>query len=66
MAGKSPVTASDEQRALLGLAGSRDRGEPDRARAVLLTLAGWTSPKIAEGSVRPNARGASDRGRLGS
>src|SRR5271165_4285373 len=49
MAGKSPVTASDEQRAaLLGLAGSRDRGEADRARAVLLTLAGWTSPKIAE------------------
>jgi transposase len=49
MAGKSPVTASDEQRiALLALAGSRDRGEADRARAVLLTLAGWTSPKIAE------------------
>ena len=49
MAGKSPVTASDEQRAgLLALAGSRDRGEADRARAVLLTLAGWTSPEIAE------------------
>lgn len=49
MAGKSPVTASDEQRAALGvLAGSRDRGEADRARAVLLTLAGWTSRKIAE------------------
>ena len=48
MAGKSPVTASDEERAaLLALAGSRDRGE-DRARAVLLTLAGWTSPEIAE------------------
>ena len=41
--------ASDEQRAALSaLAGSRDRGEADRARAVLLTLAGWTSPKIAE------------------
>jgi transposase len=41
--------ASDEQRAALAaLAGSRDRGEADRARAVLLTLAGWTSPKIAE------------------
>ena len=26
----------------------RDRGEADRARAVLLTLAGWTSSKIAE------------------
>jgi transposase len=49
VAGKSPVTASDEQRArLLALAESRDRGEADRARAVLLTLAGWTSPKIAE------------------
>ena len=49
MAGKSSVTASDEQRAaLLALAGSRDRGEADRARAVLLTLAGWTSPEIAE------------------
>ena len=49
MAGKSPVTASDEQRAgLLALADSRDRGEADRAPAVLLTLAGWTSSKIAE------------------
>ena len=49
MAGKSPVTASDEQRAgLLALADSRDRGEADRARAVLLTLAGLTSSKIAE------------------
>ena len=49
MAGKSPVTASDGQRAgLLALSGSHDRGEADRARAVLLTLAGWTSSKIAE------------------
>ncbi len=49
MAGKSPILASDEQRAALAaLAGSRDRREADRARAVLLTLAGWTSPKIAE------------------
>ena len=49
MAGKSPVMASDEHRAALAaLAGSRDRKEADRARAVLLTLAGWTSPKIAE------------------
>jgi transposase len=52
MAGKSPVTARDEQRrALMALAGSRDRGEADRARAVLLTLAGWTSPQIAEAFV---------------
>ena len=49
MAGKSPVVASDEQRAALAaLAGSRDRGEADRARAVLLTLTGWSSPRIAE------------------
>ena len=49
MAGKSPVSASEEQRAALQtLAGSRDRGEADRARAVLLTLSGWTSPRIAE------------------
>ena len=49
MTGKSPLSATDEQRAALTvLAGSRDRGEADRARAVLLTLAGWTSPRIAE------------------
>jgi hypothetical protein len=49
MAGKAPVAASDEQKAALrALAGSRDRGEADRARAVLLTLSGWTSPRIAE------------------
>jgi transposase len=49
MAGISPLTATDEQRAaLVTLAGSRDRGEADRARAVLLTLSGWTSPRIAE------------------
>src|ERR1700709_2743489 len=49
MSGKSPVSASKDQRAALtALAGSRDRGEADRARAVLLTLSGWTSPRIAE------------------
>lgn len=49
MAGKSPVKASEEQRtALEALAASRDRGEADRARAVLLTLNGWTSARIAE------------------
>jgi transposase len=43
------VKASDEQRrALEGLAASRERGEADRARAVLLTLNGWTSARIAE------------------
>jgi len=49
MSGRSPVAASDAQRlALAALAGSRYRGEADRARAVLLTLSGWTSPRIAE------------------
>jgi transposase len=49
MSGKSPVTASGDQRAALSaLAASRDRGEADRARAILLTLSGWTSPRIAE------------------
>jgi transposase len=49
MAGKSPVTASEEQTAALAaLASSRDRGEADRARAILLTLKGWTSARIAE------------------
>jgi transposase len=49
MGGKSPVTANGEQRmGLSALAGSRDRGEADRARAVLLTLSGWTSVRIAE------------------
>ena len=49
MGGKSPVAANEEQRAaLMALAGSRERGEADRARAVLLTLSGWTSARIAE------------------
>lgn len=49
MASKSPVRASEEQAsALQALASSRERGEADRARAVLLTLAGWTSARIAE------------------
>ena len=49
MAGKSSVRASEEQRrALETLAASRERGEADRARALLLTLNGWTSARIAE------------------
>jgi transposase len=49
MAGKSPVEASAEQRGTLrALAHSRDRGEADRARAILLTLTGWTSQRIAQ------------------
>src|SRR3990172_10344292 len=50
MAGKSPVAATDEQKtALKALASDVDRAEADRARAVLLTLDGWTSGRIGEG-----------------
>src|ERR687884_1090656 len=49
MAGKSPLTADEAQRReLVALSHSRDRGEADRARAILLTLSGWTSGRIAE------------------
>ena len=49
MGGKSPVKASeDEKRALVALSASHDRAEADRARALLLTLSGWTSGRIAQ------------------
>src|SRR5208283_432048 len=49
MVGKSPVMATQEQIvALETMAGGSDRAEADRARAILLTLRGWTSPRIAE------------------
>src|SRR5829696_6479467 len=49
MAGKSPLAATEDQRrALMALSRSPDRGEADRARAILLTLSGWTSAQIAE------------------
>ena len=32
----------------MALRRSRDRGEADRARAIWLTLSGWTSGQIAE------------------
>lgn len=49
MAGRSPVVATDAQRAgLRALAVSRERAEADRARAIVLTLAGWTSGEIGE------------------
>ena len=49
MAGKSPVGVSEAQGlALQLLAQSVDRREADRARAILLTLKGWTSADIAE------------------
>src|SRR5918993_3817026 len=49
MAGQATGAATEEQRrALMALSRSRDRGEADRARAILLTLSGWTSGQIAE------------------
>ena len=49
MAGKSPVAATEEQNAELKvLARGADRAEADRARALLLTLDGWTSARIAQ------------------
>jgi transposase len=49
MTGTSPVAADEEQRqGLVALSHSQDRGEADRARAILLTLSGWTSGQIAE------------------
>jgi transposase len=49
MAGRSTVVADAEQRgALAELARSRERAEADRARCILLTLSGWSSPRLAE------------------
>lgn len=49
MAGRSRLSATPEQvAALKELARSEVRGEADRARAILLTLAGWTSAEVAE------------------
>ena len=49
MAGRSPVTATEEQKtALKVLAQGADRAEADRARALLLTRDGWTSARIAQ------------------
>jgi transposase len=48
MAGRSRLVVSSEQEAALKeLARSDIRGEADRARAVLLTVKGWTSAEIA-------------------
>jgi transposase len=38
----------DQRAALKAMAGGADRAEADRARAILLTLGGWTSVRIAE------------------
>ena len=49
MAGRSSLAASLEQAAALReLATSPVRGEADRARAMLLTLSGWTAGEIGE------------------
>jgi len=57
MAGRSPLVASTEQKAeLRALSRSDVRGEADRARAILLTLQGWTSLEVAEAfGVTPDA-----------
>ena len=48
MSGRSWIVASAEEREeLRDLAGSADREEADRARAILLSLEGWTSERIA-------------------
>ncbi|HEV7263802.1 MAG TPA: hypothetical protein VGN83_02630, partial [Falsiroseomonas sp.] len=49
MAGRTRLSATAEQIAgLRDLARSDVRGEADRARAILLTLSGWTSLQLAE------------------
>ena len=49
MAGKSPVMATDAQSVVLkAMAAGADRVQTDRARAILLTVAGWISERIAE------------------
>ena len=49
MAGRSRLTATPAQAvALRELARSDIRGEADRARAILLTLDGWTSVELAQ------------------
>jgi transposase len=48
MPGRSQTEATPQQREeLRGLAGSLDREEADRARAILLSLEGWTGERIA-------------------
>ena len=49
MAGRPRVVATVEQREQLrAVAGSSDRAEADRARAILLSLQGWSSVRIGE------------------
>ena len=57
MPGRSPLVATAEQKAALQeLSRSDVHGEADRARAILLTLQGWTSLELAEAfGVTPEA-----------
>ncbi len=49
MTGRSSLVAPAEQKAALqALSRSDVRGKADRARAILLTLEGWTSPQVAQ------------------
>ena len=49
MAGKTPLSVTQDQRSdLKQLSGSANRSEADRARAILLSLGGWTSAEIGE------------------
>jgi transposase len=48
ISGRSWIVATPEQRGeLRDLAGSSDREEADRARAILLSLDGWASDRVA-------------------
>jgi transposase len=70
MPGRSKITANEPERAeLRALARSSHRGEADRARAILLTLAGRRAADIAAGlgvhvSTVREWRGAFSRGRV--
>ena len=57
MAGRPRVVVTVEQcQDLRALAGSSDRAEADRARAILLSLQGWSSVRIGEAfSVEPDS-----------
>ena len=50
------MATAEQCRELRGLAASSDREEADRARAILLSLQGWSSVRIAEAfSVKPDS-----------
>ena len=61
MAGRSPVAASEEQKAALRtLAGSRDRGEADRARAPIASVQGAAQKKFRWRRPRHTLKGRQD------